>query len=128
MATSSARGSWRPQPGDVALLALYQALRAAVTDAVQSVPDPTQTGPAGRSPSKPPRTSSPPAQNINDPGEDLTATSAAPSSQVCTALAVPPLGLQDQIPAQRWNKHSDGKPRTICRVTGITVHVHASYH
>jgi hypothetical protein len=31
-------------------------------------------------------------------------------------------------PLSRWNKHPDGKPRTTCRITGITAHIDASHH
>ena len=39
-----------------ALLVLYQALRIAITDAIETVPAPILTGPATRLPSRPPRT------------------------------------------------------------------------
>ena len=112
-----------------ALLALYQALRTAVTDAAQSVPgtDPDRasyqiavetaqnllitarniTGPAGDLP--------------GDIGRAVLAGLHGPRRpRVCARKVKSPLS--------RWNKHPDGKPRATCRITGITTHVDASYH
>ena len=112
-----------------ALLALYQALRTAVTDAAQSVPgtDPDRasyqiavetaqnllitarniTGPAGDLP--------------GDIGRAVLAGLHGPRRpRVCARMVKSPLS--------RWNNHPDGKPRTTCRITGITAHVDASYH
>jgi hypothetical protein len=112
-----------------ALLAVYQALRTAVTDAVQSVPgtDPDRasyqvavqtaqnlvttarniTGPAGDLP--------------GDIGRAVLANLHGPRRpRVCARKVKSPLS--------RWNKHPAGKPRTTCRITGITAHVDASHH
>ena len=71
-----------------ALLALYQALRTAIADAVQSVPG-TDPGPATRSPSPPRRTSSPPPATSPTPTATWPATSAAQSSPTSTRPAGP---------------------------------------
>ena len=112
-----------------ALLAVYQALRTAVTDAVQSVPgtDPDRasyqvavqtaqnlvttarniTGPAGDLP--------------GDIGRAVLANLHGPRRpRVCARKVKSPLS--------RWNKHPAGKPRTTCRITGITAHIDASHH
>ena len=112
-----------------ALLAVYQALRTAVTDTVQAVPgtDPDRasyqvavqtaqnlvttarniTGPAGDLP--------------GDIGRAVLANLHGPRRpRVCARKVKSPLS--------RWNKHPAGKPRTTCRITGITAHIDASHH
>src|SRR5664279_2886243 len=61
-----------------ALLAVYQALRTAVTDAVATMPAPTPTGPATNSPCTPRRTCSPPPETSSPASPIWPATSAAP--------------------------------------------------
>jgi hypothetical protein len=112
-----------------ALLAVYQALRTAVTDAVQSVPgtDPDRasyqaavetaqnllttaaniTGPVGDLP--------------GDIGRAVLASLHGPRRpRVCARKVKSPLS--------RWNRHPEGKPRANYRITGITAHVDARYH
>jgi hypothetical protein len=112
-----------------ALLALYQALRTAVTDAVQSVPG---TDPDRASYQIAVETAQDlviTAQNITDPGGDLT---GGIGRAVLAGLHGPRrprvCARKVKSPLSRWNKHPDGKPRTTCRITGITAHVDASYH
>ena len=112
-----------------ALLALYQALRTAVTDAVQSAPG---TGPDRASYQAAVETAQnlvTTARNITDPAGDMPgdigravlANLHGPRRpRVCARKVKSPLS--------RWNKNPDGKPRTTCRITGITAHVDASYH
>jgi Insertion element 4 transposase N-terminal/Transposase DDE domain len=109
-----------------ALLALYQALRTAITDAVATVPgtDPDRasyqiavqtaqdlvtgarnvTGPAG--------------DLAGDIGRAVLANLHGPRRpRVCTRRVKSPLS--------RWNKHPAGKPRTSQRITAITTQIRA---
>lgn len=62
-----------------ALLTLYQALRIAVTDAVHTPPQaPTPTGPATRSPCRPPKPWSPAPAESSPKQPTWSVTSAAP--------------------------------------------------
>ena len=69
------------------------------------------------------------AQNITDPGEDLTGDIGR---AVLAGLHGPRrprvCARKVKSPLSRWNKHPDGKPRATCRITGITAHVDASHH
>jgi hypothetical protein len=111
-----------------ALLALYQALRIAITDAIATVPgtDPDQasyqiavdtaqtlaagacnviTGPAGL------------AGGI---GRAVLASLHSPRRpRVCARRVKSPLS--------RWNKHPPGKPRTCQRITTITTTIHPGH-
>ena len=82
-----------------ALLALYQALRIAVADAIATVPgtDPDRAG--FRSPSRPPRRWSPAPAESSPVQQTSPATSAARSWRTCTAHAAPGLRPPGQIPA-----------------------------
>ena len=112
-----------------ALLALYQALRIAVTDAIQSAPgtDPDRAGYHIAVQTAQDLLTT--AQNITDPGGDLTgdigrailANLHGPRRpRVCARKVKSPLS--------RWNKHPDGKPRANYRITGITAHVDTSHY
>ena len=69
------------------------------------------------------------AQNITDPGGDLTGDIGR---AVLAGLHGPRrprvCARKVKSPLSRWNKHPDGKPRATCRITGITAHVDASHH
>ena len=112
-----------------ALLALYQALRAAVTNAVQSVPGTDPDRASYQAAVETAQNLVTTARNITGPADDLTgdigravlANLHGPRRpRVCARKVKSPLS--------RWNKHSNGKPRTTCRITGITTHVDARYH
>jgi len=112
-----------------ALLALYQALRTAVTDAVQSVPGTDPDRASYQIAVETAQNLVTTAQNITDPGGDLTGgigRAVLPSlhgprrPRVCARKVKSPLS--------RWNKHPDGKPRANHRITSITAHVDPSYH
>jgi hypothetical protein len=112
-----------------ALLALYQALRTAVTDAVQSAPGTDPDRASWQITVETAQNLLTTAQNITDPGGDLTGDIGRAvlaglhgprRPRVCARKVKSPLG--------RWNKHPDGKPRATCRITGITAHVDASHH
>lgn len=112
-----------------ALLAVYQALRTAVTDAVQSVPGLDPDRASWQSAVETAQDLVTAAQNITDPdGRDLQgdigravlANLHGPRRpRVCARKVKSPLS--------RWNKHPDGKPRTTKRITSITSHTDPGY-
>ena len=112
-----------------ALLALYQALRIAVTDAVQSVPGTDPDRASYQIAVQTAQNLLTTAQNITDPGGDL---SGEIGRAVLTGLHGPRrprvCARKVKSPLSRWNKHSDGKPRANYQITGITAQVDASYH
>ena len=112
-----------------ALLALYQALRTAVTDAVQSVPGTDPDRASWQIAVETAQNLLTTAQNITDPGGDLTGDIGR---AVLAGLHGPRrprvCARKVKSPLSRWNKHPDGKPRATCRITGITAHVDASHH
>jgi hypothetical protein len=104
-----------------ALLALYQALRIAITDAVQSVPDADPDRASYQIAVETAQNLVATARNITGPDDDLTgdigrAVLAAPHParrpRVCARKVKSPLS--------RWNKHPDGKPRTSLKITSLT--------
>jgi hypothetical protein len=112
-----------------ALLAIYQALRTAVTEAVQSVPGTDPDRASWQIAVETAQNLLTTARNITDPGGDLTGDIGR---AVLAGLHGPRrprvCARKVKSPLSRWNKHPDGKPRTTCRITGITAHVDASYH
>ena len=112
-----------------ALLALYQALRTAVTDAVQSAPGTDPDRASWQITVETAQNLLTTAQNITDPGGDLTGDIGR---AVLAGLHGPRrprvCARKVKSPLSRWNKHPDGKPRATCRITGITAHVDASHH
>ena len=112
-----------------ALLAVYQALRTAVTDAVQSVPGTDPDRASYQIAVETAQNLVTTAQNITDPGGDLTGDIGR---AVLAGLHGPRrprvCARKVKSPLSRWNKHPDGKPRATYRITGITAHVDASYH
>lgn len=111
-----------------ALLALYQALRIAITDAAGTIPG---TDPDRASYQIAVQTAQDlviQARNIVTGAEDLTgvigrailANLHGPRRpRVCARRVKSPLS--------RWNKHPPGKPRTCQRVTKITAEVHTGH-
>jgi hypothetical protein len=112
-----------------ALLALYQSLRTAVTDAVQSAPGTDPDRASWQITVETAQNLLTTAQNITDPGGDLTGDIGR---AVLAGLHGPRrprvCARKVKSPLSRWNKHPDGKPRATCRITGITAHVDASHH
>ena len=112
-----------------ALLALYQALRIAITDAVQSMPGTDPDRASYQIAVQTAQNLLTTAQNITDPGGDLPGEIGR---AVLTSLHGPRrprvCARKVKSPLSRWNKHSDGKPRANYRITGITAQVDASYH
>jgi len=112
-----------------ALLAVYQALRTAITDAVQSVPGTDPDRASYQIAVETAQNLLITAQNITDPGGDLTGDIGR---AVLAGLHGPRrprvCARKVKSPLSRWNKHPDGKPRATYRITGITAHVDAGYH
>jgi hypothetical protein len=111
-----------------ALLALYQALRTAIADAVQSVPGTDPDRAPWKTAVETARDLVITAQNVTDPGSDLPgdigravlANLHGPRRpRVCARKVKSPLS--------RWNKHPDGKPRTTKRITAVTSHAGPHY-
>ncbi len=104
-----------------ALLALYQALRTAITDAIQSVPgtDPDRASYQVAVTTGQDLVTT--ARNITDPGGDLTGD----IGRAVLARLNPPrrprvCARRVKSPLSRWNKHPPGKPTITKRITSIT--------
>ena len=112
-----------------ALLAVYQALRIAVTDVVQSVPGTDPDRASWQIAVETAQNLVTTAANITDPAGDLPGDVGR---AVLAGLHGPRrprvCARKVKSPLSRWNKHPDGKPRANYRITGITAHVDASYH
>jgi hypothetical protein len=109
-----------------ALLALYQALRTAVTDAVESVPGTDPDRASYQIAVETAQNLVTTARNITGPGDDL----AGDIGRAVLASPHPPrrprvCARRVKSPLSRWNKHPDGKPRTSHRITSITTAIHA---
>jgi Insertion element 4 transposase N-terminal/Transposase DDE domain len=111
-----------------ALLAVYQAIRTAVTDAVQSVPGTDPDRASYQIAVETAQNLVTTAANITDPGSDLAGDIGR---AVLASLHGPRrprvCARKVKSPLSRWNKHPDGKPRTTHRITGITAHVSADH-
>ena len=112
-----------------ALLAVYQALRTSVTDAVQSVPgtDPDRASwqiaveTAQDLVTTAVGITNPDGSLDGDIGQAVLANLHGPRRpRVCARKVKSPLS--------RWNKHPDGKPRANYRITGISAHVDPGHH
>jgi Insertion element 4 transposase N-terminal/Transposase DDE domain len=112
-----------------ALLALYQALRTAVTDAVQTVPGTDPDRASWQLAVQTAQNLITTTANITDPGADmqgdigravLAGLHGPRRPRVCARKVKSPLS--------RWNKHPDGKPRTTKRITRITSHIDPRYY
>jgi hypothetical protein len=112
-----------------ALLAVYQALRTAVTDAVQSVPGTDPDRASWQVAVETAQNLVTTAANITDPAGDLPGDIGR---AVLASLHGPRrprvCARKVKSPLSRWNKHPDGKPRANYRLAGITAHVDASHH
>jgi hypothetical protein len=109
-----------------ALLALYQALRTAVTDAVHTVPG---TDPDRASYQIAVET----AQDLVTGARNLTGPDGDLAGDIGRAVLANLHGPRRprvcarrvKSPLSRWNKHPAGKPRTSQRITTITTQLHA---
>jgi len=105
-----------------ALLALYQALRTAITDAIQSVPgtDPDRASYQAAVDAAQDLLTT--ARNITDPDDDLTGD----IGRAVLARLNPPrrprvCPRRVKSPLSRWNKHPPGKPTTSKKITQISI-------
>ena len=104
-----------------ALLALYQALRIAITDAIQAVPGTDPDRASYRAAVDTAQDLVTTARNITDPDGDL----AGSIGRVVLARLHPPrrprvCARRVKSPLSRWNKHPPGKPATSKKITQIT--------
>jgi len=112
-----------------ALLALYQALRTAITDAVQAVPG-TDPGRASyQAAVDAAQDLATTARNITDPDGDLTGD----IGRTVLARLNPPrrprvCARRVKSPLSRWNKHPPGKPTTSKKITQITSQAIPAHH
>ena len=112
-----------------ALLALYQALRTAITDAVQAVPG-TDSGRASyQAAVDAAQDLATTARNITDPDGDLTGD----IGRTVLARLNPPrrprvCARRVKSPLSRWNKHPPGKPTTSKKITQITSQAIPAHH
>jgi hypothetical protein len=108
-----------------ALLALYQALRTAVTDAAQTVPGLDPDRASWHAAVQTARELAAAARNITDPGGTdlpgdigravLASLHGPRRPRVCARTV--------KAPFSRWNGHPPGKPRTIKKITSITADI-----
>jgi hypothetical protein len=112
-----------------ALLAIYQAIRSAVTDAVQSVPGTDPDRASWQIAVETAQNLLTTAANITDPGTDLTGDiGRAVLARLHGPRRPRVCARKVKSPLSRWNKHPDGKPRTTKNITGITAHIDAAHH
>ena len=111
-----------------ALLAVYQALRIAITDAVQTVPGTDPDRASYQIAVDTAQTLAVSASNV------LTSTDGPVGTigQVVLANLHPPrrprvCARKVKSPLSRWNKHPPGKPRTSKRITKITTTIRAGH-
>ena len=111
-----------------ALLALYQALRIAITDAVQAIPG---TDPDRASYQIAVET----AQNLVITASGITGPDGDLTGDIGRAVLAglhPPrrprvCARRVKSPLSRWNKHPPGKPRTCLRITAVTTTIHREH-
>ena len=107
-----------------ALLAVYQALRIAVTDAVQAVPGTDPDRASYQAAVQTAQNLVTTARNITGPADDI----AGDIGRAVLAGLHPPrrprvCARRVKSPLSRWNKHPPGKPRTSKKITTITTAV-----
>ena len=104
-----------------ALLALYQALRTAITDAVQAAPGTDPDRASYQAAVDAAQDLATTARNITDPDSDLTGD----IGRTVLARLNPPrrprvCARRVKSPLSRWSKHPPGKPTTSKKITQIT--------
>jgi len=112
-----------------ALLALYQALRTAITDAVQAVPGTDPDRASYQAAVDAAQDLATTARNITDPDGDLTGD----IGRTVLARLNPPrrprvCARRVKSPLSRWNKHPPGKPTTSKKITQITSQAIPAHH
>jgi Insertion element 4 transposase N-terminal/Transposase DDE domain len=111
-----------------ALLALYQALRAAITDAIGTVPGTDPDRASYQIAVETAQDMVTQARNILTGADDLAGT----IGRAVLANLNPPrrprvCARRVKSPLSRWNKHPPGKPRTCQRITNIAAEVHTGH-
>jgi Insertion element 4 transposase N-terminal/Transposase DDE domain len=111
-----------------ALLALYQALRTAVTDAIQTIPGTDPDRASYQIAVETAQAMVIQARNIVTGADDLAGT----IGRAVLANLHPPrrprvCARRIKSPLSRWNKHPPGKPRTCKRITKITSEIRHSH-
>jgi Insertion element 4 transposase N-terminal/Transposase DDE domain len=111
-----------------ALLTLYQALRIAITDAVETLPGTDPDRASYQTAVETARAMVIQARNIASGADDL----AGAIGRAILANLHPPrrprvCARRVKSPLSRWNKHPDGKPRTCKQITKITSEIHAGH-
>lgn len=111
-----------------ALLALYQALRIAITDAAQTVPGTDPDRASFQVAVETAQALVTGARNVVTGAADL----AGDIGRAVLASLHPPrrprvCARRVKSPLSRWNKHPPGKPRTYLRITKITTAVRREY-
>jgi hypothetical protein len=104
-----------------ALLAVYQALRIAITDAVQTAPGTDPDRASYQAAAETAQNLATTARNITGPDDDL----AGDIGRAVLASLHPPrrprvCAHRVKSPLSRWNKHPPGKPHTSKRITTIS--------
>jgi hypothetical protein len=107
-----------------ALLALYQALRTAVTDAVQDVPGTDPDRASWQVAVTTAQNLAAAARNIAGPHDDITGD----IGRAVLASLNPPrrprvCPRRVKSPLSRWNKHPAGKPATSKQITSISTEI-----
>jgi hypothetical protein len=111
-----------------ALLALYQALRTAITDAVQTVPGTDPDRASYQIAVETAQAMVIQARNIVTGAGDLTGTiGRAVLANLHGPRRPRVCARRVKSPLSRWNKHPPGKPRTYQRITTITAKVNAGH-
>jgi hypothetical protein len=111
-----------------ALLALYQALRIAITDAVETVPGTDPDRASYQIAVETAQNMVIQARNVITGADDLA---GAIGRAILANLHGPRrprvCARRVKSPLSRWNKHPPGKPRTSQRITKITAEIHSRH-
>jgi hypothetical protein len=112
-----------------ALLALYQALRIAVTDAIATVPGTDPDRASWKTAVQTAQALLTAAAGITPAGSDL----AGDIGRAVLARLNPPRRLRVcarkvRSPSSRWKAHPPGKPRTSQHITSITTDITPYHH
>jgi hypothetical protein len=108
-----------------ALLALYQALRIAVTDAVQSVPGTDPDRASYQVAVTTAQDLAATARNVTGPDSDLTGNiGRAVLARLHGPRRPRVCARRVKSPLSRWNKHPPGRPRDTKKITAISTEIH----
>ncbi|MGD0064200.1 MAG: IS4 family transposase [Streptosporangiaceae bacterium] len=112
-----------------ALLAMYQALRTVVADAVQSVPGTDPDRASWQAAVETAQNLTVTAANITGGEDDLRGDiGRAVLARLHGPRRPRVCARRVKSPLSRWNKHPDGKPRSSKHITSINAHVDPRYH